>query len=773
MGADIRTTVAAQGGYRWKERKAFTTAVAASSDDDDNFELGEVSDPAIKSSATGRGMIHSYEVVDSDDDSLFSETSLETGLIRTSTIITGSTQDTSSEDDDDDDSRHGSLEGKSAARFRTVENPMYETRVGSFGNRKRSVANLAAQDEDDHGDMTPLNDECDDEGNFSNHVVDERSRLMAAACAAAIPSENDSFSDDSNGDEISRLMAAAQAAAIPSNDSFSDDSNHGDKRSRLTAAAQTAAIPSNDSFSDDSAVDERSRIMAAAQAATIASENDSFSDESAVSASPKDRSISKMTKLKWQTSTKVAPTVAKAINHDSEDDLESAECFSFTDAGSDSGYSTDHDVARRVTNIHVQKKTTRVGAQNVRGYRDRRFSTNSVEAEAGDQGDFDDGTSIGSELSESYVTAKGNSDHGRKPQKLDGNSASFSATSTTSFKWSNVKSKIFYSFRALKAGAASTSNDGSRTISVRNLAKGVTDERLHDFFQDAGTILDIWIVKDAQSGLSSAYVEFDSGTAARKAAQKSGKKLEGRVIFCDTAYENSNSRGGDHSRDRSAPSSGHGGARTRARAKSDQMSSESDSASINSRVAETQAALQMFDPELREGDAKFLSRFSDQNNVRSPYGDNVRPSSRGNVAESGGSAHSGRSRLNTSGHGGGGNPREGSTKGKGILPWAESYEAAILQSGKNQAELGESVYYDAQNLESSAQCTSLIGHKLNEEFRRRKGKLSRSLWSWKWTQLQLGQLGGNSPSWVRRPSCGCIDTDEKKIVMPVSRHNWR
>ncbi|KAL2634027.1 hypothetical protein R1flu_005506 [Riccia fluitans] len=136
-------------------------------------------------------------------------------------------------------------------------------------------------------------------------------------------------------------------------------------------------------------------------------------------------------------------------------------------------------------------------------------------------------------------------------RKNKGNSASFSEAVSRSFRWSSVlnKTRIFYSFRGLD-------DEGIKVISVKNLAPAVNKRVLEDFFRGCGTVTYVNVFRD-EFGLcsGSAYVEFDSGAAARKAQQKTGTKLMERVVFCDIVHELTTSRPVEPSQEAKNPKS--------------------------------------------------------------------------------------------------------------------------------------------------------------------------------------------------------------------------
>ncbi|KAG6553117.1 hypothetical protein Mapa_005455 [Marchantia paleacea] len=134
----------------------------------------------------------------------------------------------------------------------------------------------------------------------------------------------------------------------------------------------------------------------------------------------------------------------------------------------------------------------------------------------------------------------------RMKRRNQGNSASFSGAVSRNFRWSNVKTKIFYSFRA-----KGSDDEGSRVICVKNLAPAVNEQILLDFFAGIGVVAIVSITTDEFGRCSGpAYLEFESAAAARKALQKRGTKLLERVVFIDVAHETSTSR---HVEARAAP----------------------------------------------------------------------------------------------------------------------------------------------------------------------------------------------------------------------------
>ncbi|BBN06614.1 hypothetical protein MPTK1_3g22540 [Marchantia polymorpha subsp. ruderalis] len=146
------------------------------------------------------------------------------------------------------------------------------------------------------------------------------------------------------------------------------------------------------------------------------------------------------------------------------------------------------------------------------------------------------------EEEDDYEDTRGRRLRGRN----QGNSASFSGAVSRNFRWSNVKTKIFYSFRA-----KGSDDEGSRVICVKNLAPTVNEQILLDFFAGIGRGAIVNITTDEFGRCSgTAYLEFESAAAARKALQKGGTKLLERVVFVDVAHETSTTR---HTEARAAP----------------------------------------------------------------------------------------------------------------------------------------------------------------------------------------------------------------------------
>ncbi|KAL3701081.1 hypothetical protein R1sor_019103 [Riccia sorocarpa] len=121
------------------------------------------------------------------------------------------------------------------------------------------------------------------------------------------------------------------------------------------------------------------------------------------------------------------------------------------------------------------------------------------------------------------------SDDDRKIRRKQKKSASFSeASAIGSRAVTRIQTRISYSF----------SNRRSKVVVVRNLVPNVNQRLLQEFFSGCGTVTDVNIFKDQFGQCSgSAYIEFDSGEAARKAQQKTGHKFLGRVVQCEVVHE--------------------------------------------------------------------------------------------------------------------------------------------------------------------------------------------------------------------------------------------
>jgi len=79
----------------------------------------------------------------------------------------------------------------------------------------------------------------------------------------------------------------------------------------------------------------------------------------------------------------------------------------------------------------------------------------------------------------------------------------------------------------------------SETIFIGNLAWAATEDDLREHFKDSGTIENVRIPTDRNSGRQKgfAYVTFDTVAAAEKAVLKSGEEIQGRQVRVDFAAQ--------------------------------------------------------------------------------------------------------------------------------------------------------------------------------------------------------------------------------------------
>lgn len=79
-----------------------------------------------------------------------------------------------------------------------------------------------------------------------------------------------------------------------------------------------------------------------------------------------------------------------------------------------------------------------------------------------------------------------------------------------------------------------------KRVYVGNLAYSVTEADLRDVFAEAGTVVDVKVVLDRDTGRPRgfAFVELDTDAAASKAMQMlNGRELQGRTIAVSEARE--------------------------------------------------------------------------------------------------------------------------------------------------------------------------------------------------------------------------------------------
>jgi cold-inducible RNA-binding protein len=90
-------------------------------------------------------------------------------------------------------------------------------------------------------------------------------------------------------------------------------------------------------------------------------------------------------------------------------------------------------------------------------------------------------------------------------------------------------------------------------IYVGNLSYGATDDEIQDYFQKYGSIRDVKVITDRDTGRSKgfAFVTFDSADSAQKALEADGKDLNGRNLKVSIAREQQGRTGGGGGRGRS------------------------------------------------------------------------------------------------------------------------------------------------------------------------------------------------------------------------------
>lgn len=83
-------------------------------------------------------------------------------------------------------------------------------------------------------------------------------------------------------------------------------------------------------------------------------------------------------------------------------------------------------------------------------------------------------------------------------------------------------------------------------IYVGNLSYNTTEDQLRDFFAQYGTIEDIKLISDFQTGRSKGFgfVTYGSDEDGQKALAANGADLDGRKLKVNTAKENTTRRSG-------------------------------------------------------------------------------------------------------------------------------------------------------------------------------------------------------------------------------------
>jgi cold-inducible RNA-binding protein len=84
-------------------------------------------------------------------------------------------------------------------------------------------------------------------------------------------------------------------------------------------------------------------------------------------------------------------------------------------------------------------------------------------------------------------------------------------------------------------------------IYVGNLSYQTSEDQLRDFFAQYGSIEDLKLIIDFQTGRSKgfAFITFASDEDAKKALEANGTDLDGRSIVVNAARENKGGSGGD------------------------------------------------------------------------------------------------------------------------------------------------------------------------------------------------------------------------------------
>ncbi|KAI5062061.1 hypothetical protein GOP47_0022600 [Adiantum capillus-veneris] len=119
----------------------------------------------------------------------------------------------------------------------------------------------------------------------------------------------------------------------------------------------------------------------------------------------------------------------------------------------------------------------------------------------------------------------------------------------------------------LKTPAPRAEDGGSKTVFVKNLAWGVDEDILQDFFESVGEVEEVRLSRNPDGrSRGFGHVDFSSTEAAKKACKKSGEVLEGRDVFVELAKERLFSPGsegrGDFKSPRGGGFSGSGGQRS-------------------------------------------------------------------------------------------------------------------------------------------------------------------------------------------------------------------
>jgi cold-inducible RNA-binding protein len=106
----------------------------------------------------------------------------------------------------------------------------------------------------------------------------------------------------------------------------------------------------------------------------------------------------------------------------------------------------------------------------------------------------------------------------------------------------------------------------SKRLYVGNLSFGTTEMTLRDLFEQAGTVSEVKVMLDRETGRPRgfAFVEMGNETEAQAAvAQFNSRELDGRQLKVDVAAERTGGGGGGGGGGRGGGGGGGGGARGR------------------------------------------------------------------------------------------------------------------------------------------------------------------------------------------------------------------
>ena len=90
-------------------------------------------------------------------------------------------------------------------------------------------------------------------------------------------------------------------------------------------------------------------------------------------------------------------------------------------------------------------------------------------------------------------------------------------------------------------------------IYVGNLPYSTQESDLEDFFGSCGSIAEVKLIKDYQTGRSKgfAFITFESDDSVAEAVKLNGTEMDGRTIKVSEAKEDQRRGGGGHRGDRS------------------------------------------------------------------------------------------------------------------------------------------------------------------------------------------------------------------------------